>query len=234
MELSEVDEALEAPAPLFCPVARALDLIGERWTLVLVRHLLTGPRGFQELRHRTGIGPRVLATRLRQMGERGLVRDVPAQSGSRSLYALTDRGRELAPIVRSIATWWVEQAMEATGPFSETSAASVVEALPFLLRVDRACGVRVTYELRLTGEGGGVWVVEIGDGVCSVREGFAEHAEVRYTADARDWCAVAIGQMDDREAHAAGRLIKDGSGGSMAWYFHQVGHRRKPQEEMRT
>ncbi|MFQ5697164.1 MAG: winged helix-turn-helix transcriptional regulator [Myxococcota bacterium] len=234
MELSEVDEAFAAPGPLFCPVARALDLIGERWILVLVRHLLTGPRGFQELRHRTGIGPRVLATRLRQMAERGLVRDVPASSGSRSLYALTDRGRELAPVVRAIATWWVEQAMEATGPFSETSAASVVEALPFLLRVERARGVHVTYELRLTGKGGGVWVVEIRDGVCSVREGFAEHADVRYTASARDWCAVALGQMDDREAHARGRLIKDGSGGSMAWYFHQAGHRHKPQEETRT
>jgi DNA-binding HxlR family transcriptional regulator len=222
VESVPVSEAAPEKAGLFCPVARALDLIGERWTLVLVRHLLTGPRGFQELRGRTGIAPRVLATRLRQLAERGFVEDVPL--GSRSLYGLTERGRTLEPIVRSIARWWVENAMEAGGPFSETSAASVVETLPFLLREERAKGVRCSYELRLTGEGGGVWTVEISDGACSVREGFAEHADVRYTADARDWCGVAIGLMDDRDAVRAGRLIKDGAGGSLAWYFHQVRH----------
>ncbi len=92
-------------APLFCPVGRALDLIGERWTLVLVRHLLGGPRGFQELRHRSGITPRVLSTRLRQLRDRGFVEAVEA--GSRSHYALTERGQSLAPIVREIARWWV-------------------------------------------------------------------------------------------------------------------------------
>src|SRR3990172_1721909 len=78
---------------LFCPVARALDLIGGRWTLVLVRHLLGGPRGFQELRTRSGIGARVLAARLKQMVDRGHVETV--QAGNRSLYALTGRGRTL-------------------------------------------------------------------------------------------------------------------------------------------
>jgi hypothetical protein len=113
--------------------------------------------------------------------------------------------------------------MEATGPFSETSAASVVEALPFLLYEERAKEISITYEIRLTGKGGGVGTVGIDDGACWGREGFAERAEVRYTADARDWCAVAIGLMDDREAFRTGRLIKDGIGGSIAWYFHQVG-----------
>jgi DNA-binding HxlR family transcriptional regulator len=208
--------------PLFCPVARAFDLIGGRWTLALVRHLLTGPRGFQELRTRTGIGPRVLTTRLKELADRGFVETV--EGGGRSLYALTARGRTLAPLVREIARWWVLNAMEETGPFSETTPASVVEALPFLLREDRAKGVKVTYEIRLTGKGGGVWTVEIDDGECRVRESFADYADVRYTADARDWCKVALGLMDDRKAFDAGKLIKDGKGGSMAWYFHQVAH----------
>ncbi|MFQ5513973.1 MAG: winged helix-turn-helix transcriptional regulator [Myxococcota bacterium] len=207
------------PAPLFCPVARALDLIGERWTLVLVRHLLNGPRGFQELRIRTGITPRVLATRLRQLVERRFVETV--RSGSRSLYALTERGRGLEPIVREIALWWVRNEMEASGPYSETAAATVIEALPFMLREDHARDVRVCYEIRLTGQGGGVWTVTIDDGCCRVREGFAEHADVRYTADAHDWTLLALGFLDDREAYANGRLVKDGRGGSMAWYFYQ-------------
>ncbi len=208
-----------AEAPLFCPVARALDWIGERWTLVLVRHLCGGARGFQELRRRSGIAPRVLSTRLRQLQARGFVESVEVEG--RSLYALTARGRTLEPLIREIARWWVLHEMKVAGPFSDTAASSVVEALPFLLREERAKGVAIAYELRLTGSGGGVWTVEIADGACRVREGFAERADVRYTADARDWCRLALGLMDDREAVRSGRLTKDGERGSLAWYFHQ-------------
>ncbi len=205
--------------PLFDPVGRGLDLIGDKWTLVLVRHLLGGARGFQELKVRTGIAPRILSARLRQMAESGLIRSVP--EGARSLYGLTDLGRTLEPIVREIALWWVRHFMSEAGPFKETTPASVVEALPFLLREDRARDVRISYELRLTGKGGGVWVVEIDDGTCRVHEGYAQRAQVRYTADARDWTLLALGLMDDREAASDGRLTKDGQGGSIAWYFHQ-------------
>jgi DNA-binding HxlR family transcriptional regulator len=213
--------APKAPAigPLFDPVGRGLDLIGDKWTLVLVRHLLGGACGFQELKGRSGIAPRILSVRLRQMAESGLIQSVP--EGGRSLYALTDLGRTLEPLVREIALWWVRHFMSESGPFKETTPASVVEALPFLLREDRARDVRITYELRLTGKGGGVWVVEIDDGTCSVHEGYAQRAQVRYTADARDWTLLALGLMDDREAAADGRLTKDGQGGSIAWYFHQ-------------
>ena len=218
----------EPPRPRFCPVARALDLIGERWTLVLVRHLLGGPRGFQELRERTGIAPRMLITRLRQLVERGFVETV--QVGNRSLYALTEVGRGLEPIVREIALWWVRNKMEASGPYSETTAATVVEALTFMLREDRSRGVKLTYEIRLTGKSGGVWTITINDGTCRVQEGFAKRADVRYTADASDWTLLALGLMDDREAYKNGRLIKDGSGGSMAWYFYQPADPRRIQE----
>ena len=65
--------AIPRPAAIFDPVARALDWLGDKWTLVLVRHLLLAPCGFQELRRRTGIAPRVLSARLRQLQEDGLV-----------------------------------------------------------------------------------------------------------------------------------------------------------------
>jgi DNA-binding HxlR family transcriptional regulator len=215
--------------PLFCPVGRALDLIGERWTLVLVRHLLGGPRGFQELRERTGIAPRVLSTRLRQLIEHGFVRTVPA--GGRNHYALTTLGQSLEPIVREVARWWVLNQMEQMGPYSDTSPASVVESLPFMVHEEHAKGVKCTYELRLTGEGGGVWTISLQDGACRVREGFADHADVRYTAEARDWCRLALGFMDDREAFRSGRLKKDGKGRSLAYYFHQPPPRRDTQGE---
>lgn len=84
----------------FCAVARAIDLLGERWTLLVVRELLAGSRGFAEIRR--GI-PRVsktmLAQRLRGLVDAGVV--VRNPDG----YALTDAGRELAPLVGALGTW---------------------------------------------------------------------------------------------------------------------------------
>jgi DNA-binding HxlR family transcriptional regulator len=217
--------SIPKPGAVFDPVARALDLIGDKWTLVLVRHLLSGPVGFQHLRVRTGITARVLSTRLRQLAAKGLVETV-AGEGGRSLYAVTESGRELAPIVAALARWYVHHAVEDldtdVSRFTETSPLSILESLPFLLREDRAAGADVTFEIRLTGRGGGAWSVQIVDGECRVAPGFAPKADVRYTADARTWCGVALGLIDARKAIASGELSKEGGSQAMDHYFHHV------------
>ena len=76
--------AIPRPGGIFDPVARALDVMGDRWTLVLVRHLLGGPCGFQELRVRSGIAARVLAGRLRDLTRRGFIET--AANGGRPRY----------------------------------------------------------------------------------------------------------------------------------------------------
>ncbi len=219
------------PSGIFDPVARALEVIGDRWTLVLVRHLLGGSRGFQELRQRTGIAPRVLSGRLRDLVAAGFVESVA--EGSRSVYALTERGRELEPIIVPIGRWWIQRGLEGLGidaeRFNETSAQSVLESLPFMVRVDRALGVDITFEIRLKGPGGGAWAVRIHDGHCTVTPGFAEGAVARYTADARTWCGVALGLLDAREMIRAGRMSKEGGRQAMDYYFHQVSDPKKRQ-----
>lgn len=213
------------PGGVFDPVARALDLIGDKWTLVLVRHLLPGPVGFQHLRVRTGITARVLSARLRQLAAKGLVETV-AGEGGRSLYAVTGAGRELAPIVAALARWYVHHAVEDldtdVSRFTETSPLSILESLPFLLREERASGASVTFEIRLTGKGGGAWSVQIIDGECRVSSGFAPNADVRYTADARVWCGVALGLVDGRDAIKRGKMTKEGARDALDHYFHQV------------
>jgi len=213
------------PAQIFDPVARALDVIGDRWSLVLVRQLLGGAKGFQELRVRTGIAPRVLSTRLREMRSKGFIDTEP--QGQRQIYRVTDKGRSLEPIIAAIARWWVHEGISAleidAARFTETSALSVLESLPHLLREDRARAAgSVVFEIRLSGEGGGVWAVEIVDGRCEVRREFAEGADVRYTASARDWCAVALGLLDAKEAVRRGLLHKEGGPQAMDEFFHQI------------
>jgi len=195
-------DPIPRPAGIFDPVARALDVIGERWTLVLVRQLLSGAKGFQELRVRTGIAPRVLSSRLRQLAAGGFVE--PVAERGRSLYAVTERGRSLEPVIASIARWYIHHAVSElevdTARFTETSAQSIMEALPSLLREDRAAGVTLTFEIRLTGQGGGVWTVFIEDGACR----------------------VALGLVDGRDAIKRGRMTKDGARDALDHYFHQV------------
>ena len=216
------------PAAVFDPVARALDHIGDRWTLVLIRQLLGGPKGFQELRQRTGIAPRVLSARLRHLVQQGWVASESAAAANRSHYTVTEQGRTLEPLIAEIARWWVQHAMEEhiadVGPFTETSAQSILESLPFLLRDGIARDADVTFEVRLSGEGGGVWTIRIADGTCTVVRGFAERADVRYTAEARVWCAVALGLLDARDAVKRGLLTKDGARDALDEYFHQIPH----------
>jgi DNA-binding HxlR family transcriptional regulator len=215
--------AIPRPAKIFDPVARALEWLGDRWTLVLVRHLLLAPCGFQELRRRTGIAPRVLSARLRQLQEDGLA---TREDGERGLYAATVSAHDLAPVISALSRWYV---LHATTDleldlerFNETSAQSIMEALPFLLREDRAAGVKLSFEVRLSGDGGGVWTVAIDDGTCRVTPGFATRADVQYTADARVWCAVALGFLDPRDARKRELLAKQGGREALDHYFHQI------------
>ncbi len=212
------------PGQIYDPVARSLDVIGDRWSLVLVRHLLLGPKGFQDLRARTGMAPRVLSSRLRKLIADGFVETVA--EGSRPAYALTAHGRSLEPVVASIARWFTRHGIGILGlrtrQFTDTSAQSILEALPFLLREERAADANVTFEIRLSGEGGGVWTVAIENGACKVRPGFAERADVRYTADARMWCAMALGLGSARDLVKRGLVTKDGGPLAMDHYFHQI------------
>jgi DNA-binding HxlR family transcriptional regulator len=229
----EISKTLEAstkagtvprPGGIFDPVARGLDVIGDRWTLVLVRHLLDAPRGFQELRKRTGIAPRVLSSRLRGLVSAGFIETVA--QGQRSVYALTEQGHSLKPTITAIARWWIRHGLADleidAERFTGTSAQSVMDALPFMVREERARGVDITFEVRLSGAGGGVWTVCIAEGACTVRSGFAERADVRYTAGVRDWCRLALGLADASDLYRRGLIAKEGGREAMDRYFHQV------------
>jgi DNA-binding HxlR family transcriptional regulator len=90
-----------------CPVAKSLDLVGDRWTLLIVRDLLSGPQRFQSLQDGLkGIAPNILSERLQRMEEHGLVtRRFYSDHPPRAEYTLTERGRELGVVVGALAAW---------------------------------------------------------------------------------------------------------------------------------
>jgi len=91
-----------------CPVARTLDLIGERWTILLLRDLLLqGPRRFQDFQASLpGVAPNILSARLKAMEEGGLIgRQLYSERPPRVEYLLTDKGKSLGPIVKAMREW---------------------------------------------------------------------------------------------------------------------------------
>ena len=91
----------------YCPMAHALDMVGDRWELLIVRELLPGPKRYTDLvEGLPGIGTNILAARLRDLESCGVVakKTLPPPAASR-VYELTDYGRELRSVLRELALW---------------------------------------------------------------------------------------------------------------------------------
>jgi DNA-binding HxlR family transcriptional regulator len=102
----------------YCPIAHALDLVGERWALLVVRELMRGPKRYTDLAETLGIGTNILAARLRDLEAGGIVtkRTLPPPAASR-VYELTDYGRALKSALRELAVWGARS----LGPPSDTT-----------------------------------------------------------------------------------------------------------------
>lgn len=95
-------------APYLCPIARSLDIVGDRWTILILRDLVVnGPRKFQDFElSLKGISPTTLSARLKRLEEAGIVeRRFYEQHPPRAEYLLTDRGKDLRPVLRALLEW---------------------------------------------------------------------------------------------------------------------------------
>ena len=102
---------------VFCGVHAAAQLLGDAWTILLVRDLANGPRRFKELEASTGISPRVLTDRLRSLVEQGIMtRRMYAEIPPRVEYELTEKGKDVLPIIDSLRDYgmrWLRPAARA-------------------------------------------------------------------------------------------------------------------------
>lgn len=115
-----------------CPVARTLDLVGDRWTMLIIRDLFLGRRRFNEiLGSSPGMPPKLLSQRLKFLIENGFVkREVYSEFPPRSEYALTERGRSLFPIVKALGEWGLENLYDGEDELKEEIAGIVSAAAP--------------------------------------------------------------------------------------------------------
>lgn len=205
----------------FCAAARALDSVGDRWTLLIVRELLAGPRRYTDLHaDLPGVSTDVLASRLKDMEQSGLAvrRRLPPPAAA-SVYELTGRGRGLLPVLAALAEWGAP-ALDERRPTDAVRAHWF--ALPLLRALDGLTHAGVV-EVHLdegefhvrTGRGPGAGSErraadgEVGD---VYGYGPAERPDVRIALDAELCLALGRGEATVLEAVEDGRIEVVGEG----------------------
>jgi DNA-binding HxlR family transcriptional regulator/putative sterol carrier protein len=191
-----------------CSIARALDLVGERWALLLVRELLLGPKRYTDLRRGLpNASPNVLSERLRELERAGVVRrrKLPPPAGSR-VYELTDWGLELEQTVISLGRW-AARSPTPPGDAPVLSADSIILALRGLFDSGAAHGLRAIYELRL---GEDRFRVEVGDDAIEATRGGADQADATIDVDPDTLNAVLFGGRSLTDAQRSGKMTIEG------------------------
>jgi DNA-binding HxlR family transcriptional regulator len=198
-----------------CGIAHGLDLVGERWALLVIRELLLGPKRFVDLR--TGLpsaSPNVLSQRLRELERAGVVRrgKLPPPAGSR-IYELTDWGRELDGIVIALGRWAARSPSQPRDPMGTDS---TVLALRALLDPGAATGLHASYELRL---GEDRFRVDVAEGTITAARGAAERPDATIATDLETLQAVLWRGRRLADAQRAGDLTIEGDNAAAERFF---------------
>jgi DNA-binding HxlR family transcriptional regulator len=199
-----------------CAAAHALDLIGERWALLVVRELLLGPKRFTDLR--AGLphaSPNVLAQRLRELEEAGVVRrrKLPPPAASR-VYELTDWGMELEPVVISLGRWGARSPSRLRD--AELGVDSLILSFRTMFDPDAADGLKASYELRLGEER---FRAVVADGRFEIVRGVADRPDAIVEADPATLAALVYEGRGLDEALCSGDLKIQGDESAVARFL---------------
>ena len=191
-----------------CAAAHALDLVGERWALLIVRELLLGPKRFTDLR--SGLAhasANVLAERLRELETHGVVRRRKLGPPARTwVYELTEWGKELEPVIIALGRWGVRSPFR---PQAEAGSDSIVLALKALFDPDAAKGLAATFEVRFGDE---PFIVQVARGRIELDRGDAEAPDATIETDPSTFGALITGSADLADAIKAGTVQLSGDG----------------------
>lgn len=188
----------------YCATARTLDLVGERWTLLLIRELLTGPKRFGDLRASLrGLGTGLLAARLKHLEREGLARKVTLPPPARtSAYALTEAGEELGPAVLALARWGMRWALGERREGETFHPGWAVLGMEACFVPEASAGLHLVYEFRVDDE---VFHAEVDDGAVHLVHGPAQRPDASIAMSEDTLTAMASGRS------SMGAAIEDGS-----------------------
>jgi DNA-binding HxlR family transcriptional regulator len=183
----------------FCPVSYSLDLIGDRWTLLIVREMLFGPRRYKDLQTGLpGIGTNLLADRLRSLEQHGIIRGRQTPPPfCVSVYELTDYGRELRPVIEALATWGMPLL---PCPIPEKDFVGVIPTLSSIFKLfnpTAANGLHLSVLLEIEDE---IYRLIIADGQLSLAPQQAAPPDLAISSTARALMQLVNGHLTPEQA----------------------------------
>jgi DNA-binding HxlR family transcriptional regulator len=189
-----------------CAIARALDVVGERWALLVVRELLLGPQRFSDLRQGLpGASSNMVTDRVRELESHGVLRrrTLPPPAAS-SVYELTERGRELEPVLDALGAWGRSEPPPADGSVSATS------ALLFLRSSARAHPnpPRHTYRVQLEDR---VWTISSPHGQLEIQAQDTAAPKASLHTDPDTLCTLLLNPDGLEAAIATGSVHAEGN-----------------------
>ncbi|HEX7807707.1 MAG TPA: winged helix-turn-helix transcriptional regulator [Thermoanaerobaculia bacterium] len=187
----------------YCAVAKALDLVGARWTLLIVRELTSGPKRYSDLLGGVpGIATDVLAARLKKLEDASIIarRTLPPPAAS-VVYELTEAGRELTPVLRELAKWGLQFLGKRKGESFHIDWLS--HWLHVMFRADRAIDTTLVLQFE---SGGEAMHARIENGEMHTASGPADAADVIIAGDMSTLAQAAHDRAASDDAIAKGRM----------------------------
>lgn len=197
----------------YCAVARTLDVVGERWTLLIIRDLLMGPKRYTDLRAGLpGIATDLLTARLRTLEDAGLIRrrELPRPAPA-TVYELTEDGLELRHIVGALGQVGIST-LGVPEPGEDVRPERLVLALPVSFRHEEFAELTETYELNIDDE---AFTVEVSHGAVDVRPGTAASPTIRLRMETGTFVALLTGALTARDALRDRRAELDADPGEL-------------------
>src|ERR687898_307936 len=198
------DEMSKRSYNQYCAVARSLDIVGERWTLLIVRELLTGPKRFKDLLEGLPrIGTNLLTARLKDLEGYGVVhRGILPPPAASKVYELTELGRSLEPVIAALSRWGLEF-LDTPDREDDLRPAWAVVAMRSALKQEATRGLQETYEFRIDKE---AFHLRIKDGEVEALQGPAVDPELVVRGSTQAFLALAMGQVEPVEALDSGEI----------------------------
>jgi DNA-binding HxlR family transcriptional regulator len=210
----------------YCAVARGLDVIGDRWTLLLVRDLLLGPKRYKDLLDGLpGIGTNLLADRLHELEGAGLIERtvLPPPAGS-TVYQLTEAGEALEPALVALGRWGA-RFLGAPKKTDVMVPRAYFLAMRGVFNPDVAAGLTETYEVRIADL---VFEVRVADGRLTTREGQVLNPDAVMTMSVETLNDLMFQVITPAAALANGRVNLKGDGRAFERFFKLVGFHNRP------
>jgi DNA-binding HxlR family transcriptional regulator len=201
----------------YCPIANALSIVGERWALLIVRELLKGPRRYTDLTGGLpGIGTKVLATRLRELEDGGVVRKrrLPPPAAS-TVYELTEYGRGLEEVIHAIARWGA-RSLGLPKREDDLDPEWGLSAFPALLYPERARGITETTLVRIDDD---VFTVRLVDGRLRVEAGATAEPDLEIATGMATFFELASGERPPLDALEQGAVRIAGEPAALERFF---------------